>query len=88
MSQGNIPRILVTVVNGMAQVRAVEGQVDVVMVDFDREGEDPMSEDEISALFAADRHGGGGAGEFDAAMETERDAFASRHGIQPGMRPG
>ena len=58
MSENNIPRILVTVVDGMARIVAVDGVADIAVVDMDREGDAPMSADAIEAACEFTRHEG------------------------------
>lgn len=72
---GRVPRVLIAIRSGAAQVEAVDGKVDVAIVDFDtNEALDDMA---IEAKLALTRHSGD-ASAFDGQIDGHR-AFLEEH---------
>lgn len=80
-TRGRQARVLITVSGGIATVSAVDGEVEVVLVDHDRD--EAVSPDGIEATFTPVQESGT-AKDFDDAVSRERADFERRHGERPG----
>lgn len=70
VEDARIPRVIVQVEDGMADVRAVDGVADIVIIDMDLEGEFLDNED-VAQKMTLNRSEGTRA-DFDAAMGRAR----------------
>jgi hypothetical protein len=80
-------RIYIAVVNGMASVEAVDGAVEVVLVDFDREGDASPSEQDVQELFCPELHTGSAEtfdGTVSAGIEDAKREFVEGYVRRPG----
>jgi len=73
------PRIYISVTDGVATVEAVDGTVEVVLVDFDREGSEAMTQAEIDSTFSPCAESGN-AEDFDRVVADGKQHFASNFG--------
>ena len=71
---GGIPKVLVVVKDGAAEIRAVTGTADVALVDLDREGA-ILDEEEIEDILEFDRHTDDGQAKLTSELEDARTAL-------------
>ena len=86
MSVQSIPRVYIDITDGIATVRAVDGEVHCVLVDFDREGNDPMTDEEINVEFIGGVHTGS-AEDFDKAVAEDKASMRREFGISANGKP-
>lgn len=73
VEEAKVPRVVAVVEDGMAEIRAVDGMVDIVLVDLDLEG-DELDSDDIETKLTSERHEGVAA-DFDAAIIQAREGL-------------
>ncbi|NTF17943.1 hypothetical protein G6L37_05970 [Agrobacterium rubi] len=69
-----IPRIYIEIDGGCVQVITVDGEAEIVVVDYDNAGDPEFDEDSVEAMLDGDLHRGT-AEEFDAQIATARTAL-------------
>ena len=74
-----VPRIHIEVIDGIATV--VDGAVHVVIVDFDREVSDPMSDGEIAAEFEGGVESGS-ADSYESLVAAGKEVFTRSFSIK------
>ena len=80
----DIPRVLLRLYNGFPTVVAVEGTVQVIIADFDREGQPALTRPEIEALFQ-DSVYAGGAHAFDMSADFEKELLLTEVGEEESL---